>query len=85
MSKESPFRIKVGVCDAGHVVQCSNFQLFGTGRTLKDAIADFCQYLIADYRAYAEADDATLDSHALELARRYRKIGKSGTEPGRRV
>jgi len=55
---------------------CQEFGIYGTGETLPEAVSDFCVALLADYHAYAEADDRTLDTLALVLARRYREIAK---------
>ena len=59
-----------GFCEIEH----RELGLFGRGATCAEAVADFVDYLIADYRAYAEQPDDKLDEHALALAERYRTL-----------
>lgn len=59
-----------GLCELEH----PDLGVYGRGETCEEAVVDFLEYLVADYRAYAEESDDRLDSHASALASRYRKL-----------
>jgi hypothetical protein len=59
-----------GVCEIEH----SGLGLYGRGDTCLEAMEDFLNYLISDYKEYAEESDENLDSHARALAERYRNL-----------
>lgn len=69
-----PLLVSIGYQDGCYEIEHQELALFGRGVSQEEAMRDFLDYLIADYHAYAEEDDANLDDQARELAGRYRKL-----------
>jgi hypothetical protein len=72
-----PLLVSIEYRDGFYEIEHQELAVFGRGRTTADAVADFLDYLIADYHAYAGESDENMDKYARELARRYRRLFKS--------
>jgi hypothetical protein len=77
MNKKRFAEISVSYPQEGHRLfglECKELGIFGAGTELSEAIYDYCQYLIFDYRNYALASDDKLDSEGRKLKRRYLEL-----------
>ena len=74
----TPLLVSVAYRDGFYEIEHQEFGIFGRGETQPEAVADFLEYLLADYRAYAEEKNENLNEGARALADRYRRMfGKS--------
>jgi len=70
----APLLVRVEFGDDLCEIEHTELGVYGRGASCGEALVDFLEYLISDYKAYAEEPEENLDSQARALAAQYRGI-----------